>query len=36
MPSFDTDKLTAILNAVQNAAFKKLLDDKATRKMAQK
>ena len=29
MPSFDTDKLTAILNAAQNPAFKKLLDDKA-------
>ena len=28
MPSFDTDKLTAILNAAQNPAFKKLLDDK--------
>ena len=29
MPSFDTDKLTAILNAAQNPAFKKLLDEKA-------
>jgi hypothetical protein len=29
MPPFDTAKLTAILNAAQNPAFKKLLDDKA-------
>ena len=29
MPSFDTDKLTAILNAAQNPAFKKLMDEKA-------
>ena len=28
MPSIDTDKLTAILNAAQNPAFKKLLEDK--------
>lgn len=29
MPPFDTAKLTAILNAAQNPAFKKLLEDKA-------
>ena len=28
MPTFDTDKLTSILNAAQNPAFKKLLEDK--------
>jgi len=28
MPPFDTAKQTAILNAAQNPAFKKLLDDK--------
>jgi hypothetical protein len=27
MPSFDSDKLTALLNAAQNPTFKKLLDE---------
>ena len=32
MPPFDTDKLTAILNAAQSPTFKKLLDDHAKAK----
>jgi hypothetical protein len=34
MPPFDTDKLTAILDAAQSPTFKKLLDDHAKAKKA--
>jgi hypothetical protein len=34
MPSFDTDKITALLNAAQSPTFKKLLDDHGKAKKA--